>query len=136
MSVYICRKSVLEHTLVVLDSQSTSVECILLAAKSRIFRRRDVAGTAQSIGGVGAIGWGEWHSTFLRELWVKQDVGSGMKIAQRVTADKTTVTGERDITFEDTCTHSGTCDLRLDSLFRELQSAWKKSVMEKAYNLI
>lgn len=67
--------------MVVLDSQGTGVECILLATKSGILLGRYVARTTQSIGGMGGIGWSERHSTLLSELWVKQDVGRGMKIA-------------------------------------------------------
>lgn len=46
-----------------------------------------------------------------------------MQIAERVSADEPSVTSERNITLQDTSTHTSSGLLRLSSLFRKLESS-------------
>lgn len=80
--------------MVILWSASTGVESILLTAQSEVFSNCDITGAAEGIGGSSGICWSERTCALLSKLWLRQDIGSGVEIAQGVTTDETAVFGE------------------------------------------
>ena len=94
--------------LVVLDVFGAGVEAVLLAAEGGVLSSCDIAGAAEGVCWRGTVGWSEWDGTLRGERRVEEDVGSGVEITEGVTADESSVGGERYITFEDTGAHAST----------------------------
>ena len=110
-----------DTVLVVCDIGSTRVKAVHLRAEGQVFGGCDVGGTADSVGRSSGVCWREGEDALCREGLVKEDIGGGMQIAKRVSANEALIGCESGVTFEDAGAHSSSSHGILYALFWDLE---------------
>ena len=92
------------------------VGAVHLGGKAAEFRQCQIGGAAFGIGRRVRRGGGETGGAFGRKIG-GQDVGGGMQVVLRVTADQLVIGGEGHVAFQDAGTHAGGGDIGFYGMF-------------------
>jgi len=100
-----------------------AVAAVHLGAERQELGLGDVGGAAECCGRGCFVRRCERGGALCCQLWSQEDVGCGVQIAERVSADELKVAGKCHVALEDTCTHPCTSFLALCGQFWDLEGA-------------